>query len=68
MVRVRLWPSSPSHPLTAYTFELLDWMEALLFECQVALKDFCSALYFKCPHIEKNRKFIYVCCMFIVVL
>ena len=67
MVHVRLWPSSPSHPQTAYTFELLDWMEALLLECQVALKDFCSALYFKCPHIEKTiGLFIYVCCMFIV--
>jgi hypothetical protein len=51
MARVRLWPSSPVHPQVAFTFELLDWCEALLLECQVALKDFCLALYFKCSHL-----------------
>lgn len=39
-----------SYTRFAFTFNLMSWAEALLLECQVALKDFCEALYFKCPH------------------
>ena len=49
MVRARLWPATPQHPRLAFCFEVLDWAEALLLECQVALKDFCKAMEFKCP-------------------
>lgn len=38
----------------AFTFDLLDWTEALLLECQVALKDFCGALYFRCPFLTQR--------------
>ena len=51
MVRARLWPASPQQPHIAFTFDLLDWAEALLLECQIALKDLCKALVFKCPHL-----------------
>lgn len=51
LARARLWPSSPQQPQIVFTFELMDWAEALLLECQVALKDFCKALYFKCQHL-----------------
>ena len=51
MVRARLWPASPRFPKLAFTFELLEWAEALLLECQVALGDFCKALHFKSPHL-----------------
>ena len=51
MVRARLWPASPQHPRLAFSFDLLNWAEALLLECQVAVKDLCKALYFKCPHL-----------------
>ena len=51
MIRTRSWPSAPKHPHLAFTFELLDWAEALLLECRVALKHFCRALYLKCPHV-----------------
>ena len=47
MVRARLWPATPN---LAFTFELLNWTEAMLLECQVSLMDFCKALCFKCPH------------------
>ncbi len=50
LVRARLWPATPSYPKYAFTFSLLDWAEALLLECHVSLKDFCSALYFRCPY------------------
>ena len=51
MVRARLWPATPQHSRLAFSFEFLDWAEALLLECQVAVKDLCKALYFKCPHL-----------------
>ena len=51
MVRARLWPATPQRPHLAFTFELLDWTEALLLECQVSVMDFCKALCFKCPHL-----------------
>ena len=51
MVRARLWPSSPQRPNVAFTFDFLDWAEALLLECQVALKDLCKALFFRCPYL-----------------
>jgi hypothetical protein len=59
MVRARLWPASPHRPQLAFTFELLDWAEALLLECQVSLMDFCKALCFKCPHLVVKRKGYY---------
>ena len=52
MVRARLWPGSPTNPRLSFTFELLDWAEALLLECQVAVKDLCAALAYKCPHLQ----------------
>ena len=42
-----IWPSSPQ---LAYTFDLLDWTEALL-ECLVSVEDFCKAIQFKCQHL-----------------
>ena len=51
MARARLWPATIQNPQLAFTFELLDWAEALLYECQVAVKDFLAALKFKCRHI-----------------
>ena len=45
MVRAHLWPASPHCPHLAFTFELLDWAEALLLEWQVSLMDFCKAFF-----------------------
>ena len=58
LVRARLWPGSAQFPRYAFTFGLLDWAEALLLECQVAMKDFCTALYFKCPFQQPQVKLI----------
>ncbi len=49
MVKARLWPATPRNPRYAFTFELLDWAESLMLESQVALKDFCATLKFRCP-------------------
>ena len=51
MIRARIWPSTPQRPHLAFTFELLDWAESLLLECQVSLNDFCKALFLKCRHL-----------------
>ena len=51
MARARLWPATAQNPQLAFTFELLDWAEALLYECQVSVKDFLAALKYKCRHI-----------------
>ena len=50
LVRARLWPATPQFPKYAFSFDLLDWAEALLLECHVSLKDFCEALYYRCPY------------------
>ena len=31
-----------------------------MLECQVPLKDFCKALYFRCPYILKNVRIRYI--------
>ena len=49
MARAQLWPATPRNPRYAFSFALLDWAEALMLECQVALKDFCASLKLRCP-------------------
>ena len=54
LARAELWPATPTNPRYAFSFTLLDWAEALLLESQVALKDFCKSLSFRCPfHLLK---------------
>jgi hypothetical protein len=61
MCRAQLWPATPTNPQYAFSFALLDWAEALLLECQVSLKDFCSALTFRAHfHTEKVRSVLAV--------
>ena len=45
-LKLGLFPATPCQPKIAFTFHLLDLLEALLLECQVATQDFVSALYF----------------------
>ena len=49
LIRAKFWPATPHSPRLVFPFSLLDWAESLLLECQVSLKDFCTALYFRCP-------------------
>lgn len=44
LVRLRYWPGTPSRPGIAFSFSLLDWLQALLLECQVPVYDFANAL------------------------
>lgn len=63
LVRARLWPSTPKYPRMAFSFDLFDWAEALLLECQVSLKDLCNAFHIKCPHlVTKVSVILAMCC------
>ena len=44
LTRLRYWPGTPSRPGIVFSFSLLDWLQALLLECQVPVSDFSSAL------------------------
>ena len=59
--RLRLWPTSSKQPSYALAFELLDWMEAMLLECQVSLNDFCKALNNKLPSYVVVSKKKHIC-------
>ena len=48
MVRAHIWPSSPQD---VHNFDLLDWAEALLSECQVSVEGLCKAIQFRCQHL-----------------
>lgn len=58
MARARIWPATPQYPRLAFTFDLLDLVEALLLECHVAVKDFCGALFFKGPFVMEKVEFL----------
>lgn len=59
LARAELWPATPTNPRFAYTFKLLNWIEALMLECQVSLKDFCQSLKCVCPFFVPKRRNIY---------
>ena len=44
LIRLHYWPATSSKPLVAFTFHFLDWLEALLLECQVAVQDMTQAI------------------------
>ena len=46
LIQLHYWPSSPTRPSTAFSFQLLDWVEALFLECQVSMQDFAAAFEF----------------------
>ena len=39
LIKLNYWPATPTRPSIAFSFSLLDWLEALLLKCQVALHD-----------------------------
>ena len=47
LVRGNIWPATIQRPKLGFSFDLLDWAESLMLECQVAVKYFCKALYFR---------------------
>lgn len=44
LIRLNYWPATPARPSIAFSFALLDWLQALLLECQVPVQDFSNAL------------------------
>ena len=37
LMELSYWPATPSRPVLAFSLSLMDWMGALLLECQVAV-------------------------------
>ncbi|KAL3842562.1 hypothetical protein ACJMK2_020558 [Sinanodonta woodiana] len=56
MLRSYLWPSSPKKPVLAFHIGLLEWLTALMLECQVSAKGFCEAL--KAKHSKHQQGLI----------
>ena len=54
LIRHRLWPASPVKPKVAFTFDLLDWLEALQLESHLSTKGFCNGLRWRNPKYTKN--------------
>ena len=46
LVQLHYWLSTPTRPSTVFSFQLLDWIEALFFECQVSMQDVAAAFEF----------------------
>ena len=46
LLHAGLFPATPKMPQLAFTVELLDWLEALMLECQVPSQDFVDAIGF----------------------
>ena len=44
LMELGYWPATPSRPVVAFSMSLMDWMEATLLECQIAVQDFMRAL------------------------
>jgi len=44
LIKLGFFAATPQRPEIAFQFQLLDLLEALLLECQVAIKDFTNAL------------------------
>ena len=55
LIRYHLWPASPTRPVMAFAFDLLDRCESLLLECQVALSNFVALLKVSLPWYEQLR-------------
>ena len=43
LIRLHYWPATSTKPQIAFDFHFLDWLEALLLECQVAVQDMIHA-------------------------
>ena len=69
MIRLGYFAATPDRPQLAFQFQLLDLLEALLLECQVAVKDVTSALtcLSRCPlqvllvHNCHSKRCIHTC-------
>jgi len=44
LIKCQYWPGTSLNPKIAFSFELLDMLQALLLECQVAMQDFTQAM------------------------
>ena len=60
LVRGNIWPATIQRPKLGFSFDLLDWAESLMLECQVAVKDFVRLFIFDVLGLC-SRLYIYLC-------
>ena len=44
LINLGYWPATPTRPVLAFTFSFMEWLEALLLECQISVQDFSNAV------------------------
>ncbi|PVD26558.1 hypothetical protein C0Q70_14235 [Pomacea canaliculata] len=52
LLRHRLWGSSPEIPSVAFKLDVMEWLRALVLECQVSVKGFVDALATRLSKID----------------
>ena len=60
LMKFGYWPATPSRPTTAFSFSLMDWLEALMLECQVSVHDFFSShkVYYRTEVRKSQQKLL----------
>lgn len=66
LIRAGFFPASPKKPQLAFDFKLFDLLQALLLECQVAVKDFVSAIKYLHSGLIVQEKVNYVYFYFVI--
>ena len=61
LIEMGYWPATPTRPVLAFTRAFMDWMETLLFECQVSAQDISCAI-----ELMVKEKFIKVICFLVI--
>ena len=56
LIKFGYWPATPSRPTTAFSFYLMDWLEALMLECQVSVHDFSQAIKYYRTEVRKSQQ------------
>ena len=44
LINLGYWPATPTRPILAFTCSFMEWLEALLLECQISVQDFSNAV------------------------
>ena len=63
LIQAGFFPDSPKRPQLAFDMNLFDLLQALLLECQVAVKDFVSALMYLHNGLIVQKKVVLVSLM-----
>lgn len=63
LLQAGFFPATATRPRLAFAIELLDLLEALLLECQVAVHDFVSALHYLHSSYADHTLVVHIACL-----